>query len=191
MGNGVIKDTTIKKLAPIKISDILDNLIDQTVLYKLDNKYKDYFTNKKYDYYPVVGVSKKAAEYYCIWKTEKENYQRKEQGLPPNQAYRLPFEQEWDYVAQQSLDNKKSNKSIIVLQKSNEGIANTWGLTHLDDNVSEWVSSSRETNAIARGGSWKTDANITERQVLDPNSKEGYIGFRIVQSYLGTSLMKK
>ena len=57
-------------------------------------------------------------------------------------------------------------------------------MTHLDDNVSEWVSSSRGSNGIVRGGSWNTDANITDRQVVDPNCKEGYIGFRIVQSYI-------
>jgi formylglycine-generating enzyme required for sulfatase activity len=131
------------------------------------------------------------AEYYCIWKTDSENKIRKDKGLPKNQSFRLPLEMEWEYVAQAPIDNKNLGKKTTAIQKSDEGNFNTWGLTHLEDNVSEWVTSLKETNGIVRGGSWKTNANITERQVLDPNSKEGYIGFRIVQSYLGTGLMKK
>jgi murein DD-endopeptidase MepM/ murein hydrolase activator NlpD len=180
---GKKEDTWLRKVTPICISRILNELIDQDALTKLDSKYKNYFTDKKYDDYPVVGVSKKAAEYYCIWKTDKENALRKESGLPPNHAYRLPLEQEWNYVAKQPLENINSNNKTL-LQKSSEGIANSLGLTHFDDNVSEWVASStRETNGIVRGGSWKTNNNISDRKVCDPNYKDGTVGFRIVQSY--------
>ena len=181
---GITKDTIIMKLTPIKISEILNDLIDLSAMYKLDNKYKDYFTDKRYDDYPVVGVSKKMAEYYCIWKTDTENKIREEQGLPKNHTYRVPLESEWEYVAQQSSDNINKSKKATTIQKSDEGIPDIWGLAHLGDNVSEWVTQIKETNGIVRGGSWKTDDNISDRQVCDPNFKDGTIGFRIVQSYL-------
>lgn len=181
---GVTKDTIIRKLTPIKVSEILNDLIDLSALYKLDNKYKDYFTDKRYDDYPVVGVSKKMVEYYCIWKTDTENKIREEQGLPKNHTYRVPLETEWEYVAQQSSDNINKSKKATTIQKSDEGIPDIWGLAHLGDNVSEWITQIKETNGIVRGGSWKTDNNISDRQVCDPNFKDGTIGFRIVQSYL-------
>jgi beta-lactamase regulating signal transducer with metallopeptidase domain len=182
--SGRRKDTMIVKLNPIKISDILQDLIDSTALHKHDSKYKDYFTKKKYDDYPVVGVSKKIAEYYCIWKTDSENKMREEQGLPKNHSYRLPLEMEWEYVAQQPIDKTNASIKTSTIQKSDAGNLNIWGLTHFENNVSEWVTSSNETNGIVRGGSWKTDANIAERQELNSSSEEGYIGFRIVQSYI-------
>ena len=58
-------------------------------------------------------------------------------------------------------------------------------LFHLDNNVSEWVTPVMgEKPGIIRGGSWKSENSISARQVIDPNSKEANIGFRIVQSYI-------
>jgi formylglycine-generating enzyme required for sulfatase activity len=53
----------------IGMDELLPKVIDSSALYKLDNRYKNYFTDKKYDNYPVVGVSRNNAEYFCCWKT--------------------------------------------------------------------------------------------------------------------------
>lgn len=177
---GSTRDTMILKLIPIEVSTFNSDMIDPLSLEKVNKDFKDYFKNKKYNDYPVVGVSFKMAEYFCIWKTLFENEQMKEKGLPNVQSYRLPLETEWEYVAQQPII--KADKNGLV-QKVNEGNTNEWGLFHLDNNVSEWVTS-RLDASIIRGGSWKSENSISERQLINPDSKEPYIGFRIVRSYL-------
>jgi len=177
---GSTRDTMILKLIPIEVSTFNSDMIDTLSLEKVNKDFKDYFKNKKYNDYPVVGVSFKMAEYFCIWKTLLENEQMKEKGLPNVQSYRLPLETEWEYVAQQPII--KADKNGLV-QKVNEGNTNEWGLFHLDNNVSEWVTS-RLDASIVRGGSWKSENSISERQLINPDSKEPYIGFRIVRSYL-------
>lgn len=161
----------------VKYSEIVGDIIDSTKFL-----YKDYFSNKKYDGFPVVGISHKHATYYCIWKTQMENDELTKAGKPAIHDYRLPLEAEWEYVAQQPSNIKRPNKNKLI-QKVNEGNINIWGLSHLDDNVSEWVvTMPGEEMCIVRGGSWKTNSNIDDRQLVDPNSKEGNIGFRIVQT---------
>jgi formylglycine-generating enzyme required for sulfatase activity len=182
---GTMKDTVIVKIIPVEVSGLIPEMIDPSAMEKVNKDFKDYFTDKKYNDYPVVGVSFKLAEYYCIWKTMMENQRMKTEGLPNIHAYRLPMEAEWEYVAQQPYDNISTKKDNKLIQKVNEGNKNNWGLSHLDDNVSEWVvTSPKEKVWIVRGGSWKTNSNIIDRHVVEPDCKEGYIGFRIVRSYL-------
>jgi formylglycine-generating enzyme required for sulfatase activity len=121
------------------------------------------------------------AEYFCLWKTMLENEQMKEKGLPNIQYYRIPLETEWEYVAQIPIAKRDKNG---LVRKVNEGNNNEWGLFHLDNNVSEWVTSRRDEAGIVRGGSWKSENSISERQLINPDSKEPYIGFRIVCSYM-------
>jgi hypothetical protein len=71
------------------------------------------------------------------------------------------------------------------------GICNKWGISHLNDNVSECVMSPEDTLAINRGGSWKTKSNISERQISDPDSCNGYTGFRIAKTYTPIEINKK
>lgn len=181
---GWTRDTVIVKIIPIEVSTFISDMIDPLSLEKVNKDYKDYFTSKKYNDYPVVGVSFKMAEYFCLWKIMLENEQLKEKGLPNIQSYRIPLETEWEYVAQQPIPKGGKNGSARTVQKVNDGDANEWGLFHLDNNVSEWVTSIRGETGIVRGGSWNSENNISARQVINPDSKEAYIGFRIVRSYL-------
>jgi len=188
---GTMKDTIIRKIIPIEVSSIISELIDPQCLERANKEYKNYFTDPKYNDYPVVGVSFKMAEYYCLWKTTMENEKLKEQGLPNMHAYRIPLEAEWEYVAQQNIKSKATDASTGKIQKVNEGTINEFGLMHLNDNVSEWVTSNKEETGLVRGGSWKSGSSIAERIITDPNSKEPFVGFRIVQSYLQTGTTKK
>jgi formylglycine-generating enzyme required for sulfatase activity len=181
---GTMKDTVIRKINPIEVLKFSSEMIDLLCLEKVNTEYKDYFNNKKYNDYPVVGVSFKMAEYFCLWKTMLENEQMKEKGLPNVHLYRIPLETEWEYVAQQPLSKGDKNSLARTVQKVNKGNGNEWGLFHLDNNVSEWVTPVREKSGIVRGGSWKSENSISARQVIDQNSKEANIGFRIVQSYI-------
>lgn len=178
---GITKDTVIRKVNTIEVSKFSSEMIDPLCFEKVNTKYKGYFSNKKYNDYPVVGVSFRIAEYFCLWKTMMENEQMNDKGLPNIQSYRIPLEAEWEYVARQPIINGIKNG---LVQKVNKGNSNEWGLFHLDDNVSEWVTAGRVKAGIVRGGSWKSENSIYERHLINPDSKEPYIGFRIVRSYL-------
>jgi formylglycine-generating enzyme required for sulfatase activity len=181
----------------IGMSDLLPKAIDSLALYKLDKKYKNYFTDEKYDDYPVVGVSRNNAEYFCYWKTNFEvKWEKVGHGKSklyvsrgPETHFRLPIEIEWEYVAKQPLKTRQSNDHII--SKVDGGSTNKWGISHLIDNVSEWVNSPDDTLAIYRGGSWRTNSNISDRQWIHPDSSNGYTGFRIVRTYTPIEINKK
>jgi beta-lactamase regulating signal transducer with metallopeptidase domain len=177
-----------------RMSDLLPKLIDSTALYKINKQYKNYFTDKKYDSYPVVGVSRNAAVYFCKWKTQFEIITKKEgkgivTTIGPQTEFRLPLEVEWEYIANQPYKRKTPDDHLI--RKVNDGNTNEWDVSHLDDNVSEWVLSSQDTLGVVRGGSWKTNSNLADRQVIDPNTEVGYIGFRIVRTFTSTQINKK
>lgn len=183
----------------VKVSDILPTLIDSNALCKIDKMYKNYFTDKKYDDYPVVGVSRNAAEYYCVWliRLEEEiSVLRKGQttpsgmrapekmimGISPSYGYyRIPLEMEWEYVSKQPYRNSPVNDHNI--HKVNEGSTNRWGIIHLHDNVSEWVTSPDDTLAISRGDNWRNSEGLTDRYRMHPDSSNGWTGFRIARTF--------
>jgi len=181
----------------ITMTDLLPNVIDSSALYKVNKNYKNYFTDIKYDDFPAVGVSRTNAAYFCDWKTNFELVTEKVgQGKSkfyitrgPKTKFRLPLEIEWEYVAKQPLKSKVINDHSI--KKVYEGSTNKWGISHLIDNVSEWVISPDDTLAIYRGGSWRTNNNISDRQWMHPDSSNGYTGFRIVRTYTPIEINKK
>jgi formylglycine-generating enzyme required for sulfatase activity len=181
----------------IGMVELLPKVIDSSALYKLDRRYKNYFTDEKYDDYPVVGVSRNNAEYFCCWKTNFEivwktvghGKTKMYIGRGPETHFRLPQEIEWEYVSKQPLKRKLSNDQS--LQQVFDGNINKWGLSHFYDNVSEWVASTEDSSAISRGGSWRTKSNISDRQIMDPDSCNGYTGFRIVRTYKPIEINKR
>jgi formylglycine-generating enzyme required for sulfatase activity len=181
----------------IRMDDLLPKIIDSSALYKLNKRYRNYFTDNKYDNYPVVGVSRNNAEYFCFWKTSFE-WVTKKVGhggskvyitRTPDTKFRLPMEIEWEYVAKQPLKRRLSNDQS--LRQVFEGNINKWGLSHLYDNVSEWVIAPDDSSAISRGGSWRIKSNISDRQIIDPDSCNGYTGFRIVRTYKPIEINKR
>jgi len=181
-----------------KMSVLLPSLIDSNAMYRVDKRFRNYFTDEKYNDYPVVGVSRNAAEYYCSWLINLETKSivlRKGQTSPNGMRvkdkmyimtspsygyYRIPLEMEWDYVAKQPYKRVPVNDH--KLHKVNEGNPNRWGILHLHDNVSEWVNNPDDTLAIFRGDNWLTNGKYSYIH-LDPDSSKGYIGFRIARTY--------
>ncbi|TAJ08655.1 hypothetical protein DMA11_21070 [Marinilabiliaceae bacterium JC017] len=114
------------------------------------------------------------------------------EGEPTGFRYRLPSDDEWYYLASQNKSTKINKKSDVVSPSDKNG-SKTLGVRHLADNISEWTASdacqaTKEQNhcnlKIVKGGSWKTNQSICEQIILDENSRENYIGFRIVRTNL-------
>ncbi|MPL95787.1 hypothetical protein SDC9_41959 [bioreactor metagenome] len=64
--------------------------------------YKKYMSRKKYEKYPVLGVSWQNALEYCIWRTKMEN---PDSGIVF--IYRLPYKSEWEQMALYADSTKK------------------------------------------------------------------------------------
>lgn len=72
-----------------------------------------YFSDKAFDDYPVVNVSREGAEMYCVWLSqERESYEGSKKGLfakehVPANDIRLPYDSEWYYAASFPQDGRK------------------------------------------------------------------------------------
>jgi formylglycine-generating enzyme required for sulfatase activity len=167
-------------------SDIIDRLIDVPAWKSVFSK-DDYFTNQKYDNYPVVGVTWEGANYYCMWRTKEENKKLKGQSKALQMDYRLPTQYEWEYAL--TFNDTESNVGLKELRQVNKGDKNKIGLINLNGNVAEWTSTSDSKNnteyKVVKGSSWKSDSKDTQTQIVLPDKGTDYIGFRIVQSDMG------
>jgi formylglycine-generating enzyme required for sulfatase activity len=195
-----------KKRTCFKHADILNNVIDTTVFEEenptIANHFRHYFSDRKFDNYPVVGVSYINASLYCIWRNNMEKNK-----LSGNVVYRLPTQEEWSYVASFSRPEKivltkgvrgkkgkRSRRSVTktVSYRSNSFLMpsiserDARGFSHFYGNVAEWVipkSSLDPYNLkLIRGGSWKGTQSYKCWVVLNQNMQTDYIGFRIVQA---------
>jgi formylglycine-generating enzyme required for sulfatase activity len=163
--------------------------------------FKEYFSNKKYFDFPVVGVSFVQAVNYCKWLTAVENQKLKSKGKPPVLDFRIPSEVEWVYASFGSKDPVVASipKSTELLKVS-ANKPNDWGLYNMFSNVSEWTSTSFDPGKylmavqnypttdfdkiIVRGNNFK-ESLINDKLILNGAESYDYVGFRYVRSYLG------
>ncbi len=163
----------------IKFSELSEKLVPANI------PVSDYFKDKKFDNYPVAGVTYLNARYFCMWKTQKENKELASKGKPNVQEYRLPMEAEWAYAASQSGAGAIAKSKTVLPVKS--GKPNKLGLCNLSDNVAEWTATPGEGNErIIRGASWKDLPSVDLRKGMDENNSTADVGFRIVRSFVGS-----
>jgi hypothetical protein len=163
--------------------------------------FKDYFSNRKYADFPVVGVSLIQAMDYCKWLTRTENQKLKSKGKPPVQNFRIPSEVEWVYA---SFGGKNPSDApvpkIKELHKISVNKPNDWGLYNMSSNVSEWTYTSFDPGkymtilqnspgsdpdkVIVRGDNFK-ETLINDKLILNGTDSYDYVGFRYVRTYLG------
>lgn len=60
---------------------------------------ENYFSNSKYDYYPVVNISRQGAEMFCKWLTEEGQPYFSEHSKGQKVIVRIPDDVEWTYAA--------------------------------------------------------------------------------------------
>jgi formylglycine-generating enzyme required for sulfatase activity len=141
---------------------------------------------------PVAGITHAQAKAYCQWRTQRVNYflALRKHAKSYNFEYRLPSEQEWEFVSDGSgevfsIDNK--NKPMAQL-KNGVGTTsqatvvasfekNSMGLSDLTGNVAEMVLQEH----IAKGGSWShtVDESRNGKQQIYQKAAP-WLGFRCV-----------
>jgi formylglycine-generating enzyme required for sulfatase activity len=132
-----------------------------------------YFWHPSYDNYPVVGISWKQANAFCIWRTQYLNAALTGEDQPFVQDYRLPTETEWEYAARGNLDlqmypwggpyvrnqlgcfvaNFKPlrgnyiDDGSLITQRVGSYAPNEYGLYDMAGNVAEWTSGAYDESA--------------------------------------------
>jgi formylglycine-generating enzyme required for sulfatase activity len=131
---------------------------------------KNYFSNAKYDNYPVVGINLKQAMAFCRWKTDQVNKIVSQAGTEYKVIIRLPTNTEWEAAASddnikgkvfsphkvyhENFGNINDNNGFIIKTFQDDGhfytapvnsySAGAYGLYNMKGNVAEWTSTSRE-----------------------------------------------
>lgn len=164
-----------------------------------------YYTDRRYDDYPVVNVSREAAMAYCAWLQEKLNHE-----APAGIAYavRLPSRSEWVRAAQGDKGNSPyawggpSVQNIrgcmlcnfkastltsqrVAYRDGDDGAdltapvgsysPNGLGLFNMNGNVAEWLQEA----GMAAGGSWaSTNEEVRNESVMRVQGPSPMVGFR-------------
>ncbi len=175
--------TSKPKVIKVAYSDLFEKLMDESA-WKSIFREGDYFTNPKYDHYPVLGVTWEGARYYCIWRTKEENKKGKGHDKAVQMNYRLPTQYEWEYAS--TFNDSKSNANSKELHTVANGDKSKLGILNLIGNVSEWTSSTASNDSLAykvvKGSSWKSGSKDVQRELVLSDKGADYIGFRIVRS---------
>lgn len=163
----------------LNFADMLTDLIDYSVWDDNDD-FANYFYDKNFDNYPIVGITNMSAQYYCMWRTSRE--------LNKNfvhLGFRLPKEEEWEYAALANSSNMPEFNGNHKISVANKGVKNDFDLINMNSNVSEFVNSDGcEDCVIIMGNSWKEPHKNEIKSIKPENFRDNATGFRVVMTYL-------
>lgn len=134
-----------------------------------------YFSSPAFDMYPVVGVSWRAAKYFCDWRTKALNDYRTTEGMYISPRFRLPSEAEWEWAARGGKASAKypwgnpyvaNGKGCLLANfkphrgnydadgyaytgPANAFNPNDYGLYNMAGNVAEWCEDAYADNSVA------------------------------------------
>lgn len=113
-----------------------------------------------HDGYPAMGMTRQAAEGFCVWLSEATGT-----------SYRLPTEAEWVHVASPGASSDDSMawtsaNAEFTTHPVGKKRANEFGLHDMVGNVAEWVMSD-DRRPVAMGGSY-----LDEPENCSPESKQ-------------------
>lgn len=177
------------QIVSIKFSEVLNELIDESLWTKIPG-YEDYFRSKAFDNFPVTGVSFKSAQYFCWWKSKRENQNSRNTNYLIE--YRLPQKVEWEYAA----FTGSKGKQLVALaagkpQKVKSGIAVNFGLFNMFDNAAEFVRHDVLNEALIVTYSWDEAGAKEIYKKVDKDYRNRFTGFRIVRTYISTKMIEK
>jgi formylglycine-generating enzyme required for sulfatase activity len=169
-------------------------------LNKPDAFINHYFSDKKYNKYPVVNIHKRAADIYCKWFTKVYNEKHK-----TNYTFTLPTKlqfiraakgDEYNNVYAWGNNEAKDEKGRLLgnflyesttFDENSESVTapvksyqkNQFGLYNMSGNVAEWI----KDEDIAMGGSWNCLANHAKAESFFNNgTAHPKVGFRMVMT---------
>ena len=187
--------TPVKTTICYQYKELLPQLTD-SALVNGQGFFADYFSNDKYNDYPMVGITYENARLYCAWLTKQENKKMKKEGLPFDFHYRLPTKEEWLYASTLKASSEKKENKNREMQKVKAGKENSFGLYCFNSNVSEWILLSTDAKPVKSllkeiegprpsiGSSWLKQHPIGKVIHQNPHTRSQDLGFRIVKSYL-------
>ncbi len=162
--------------------EIMAKFYPDTAVWKNDFTYHNgdpmleyYYGHPAFDTYPVVGVSWKAAQHFCQWRSNLYNDYRTKEGQFQSPRFRLPSEAEWEWAARGGKQGAKypwgnpyvaNGKGCYLANfkpqrgnfdadgypytaPANAYNANEYGLYNMAGNVAEWCRDAYADNSNA------------------------------------------
>lgn len=133
---------------------------------------KTYFSDPKYNDYPVVNISVEGAEMYCRWLTEEVSKYALAEGNSEQRTFVLPTEQEWLYAAEAGRKNALYPWPLDSMQNRANCFMGNCCIQKLKDNIMKPICDNHhkiDESCYTSGGMMLRDSTIATVLVYSYN----------------------